>query len=76
MPNSAAAVMATLTAVVTPVPNRRMILLLNKLEMMVPHDMTADRNPAMETATPSSPYAAGHAVPRSESGSPRLMNAM
>ena len=28
------------TRLVTPVPNRRMILLLNKLEMMVPHDMT------------------------------------
>ena len=40
-PSSAAAVMATLTVVVTPVPNLRMILPLLRLDMMVPKDTTA-----------------------------------
>ena len=64
-----------LAAVTLPGPNRLVIRLLWRLDMMVPKQMIMETIPARETGTPSSPYIDGQAAPRRESGRPRLMNA-
>ena len=74
-PSSAAAVMATLTAVTLPAPKRWVRRSEARLETMVPLAIRTVRKPANETGTPRSWCITGHPEPTSESGSPRLMKA-
>ena len=74
-PNSATAVVRTLTAVIFPVPKRVFRRSLFKLDTIVPAAIIIEMMPAEETEVPSSGYMTGHAEPSRESGSPRLMNA-
>ena len=74
-PNKATAVIATLTAVTFPVLNLFMILLENRLDMIVPRLIVIAIQPAVGTGAPSSALIAGQALPRSESGRPRLIKA-
>ena len=53
-PNRAAAVMQTLAAVTAPVPKRRIILPLTRLETMVQQEIRAVTQPARETGNPNS----------------------
>ena len=53
-PKSAAAVIATLTAVTSPVPKRRVSRSLIRLETIVPAAMVIDIAPAYDTGTFSS----------------------
>ena len=74
-PNSATAVVRTLTAVIFAAPNLTFSRSLKRLETTVPAAITIEMMPAQETVAPSSWYMIGHAAPNRESGSPRLMNA-
>jgi hypothetical protein len=74
-PKRAAAVIATLAAVTVPVLNLARILLDEKLDMIVPPLIVMARYPAMATGASSPDLIAGQALPRSESGSPKLINA-
>jgi hypothetical protein len=69
-PQSAAAVIATLTTVTAPVPSLRIARSLKRLERIVPPAMIIEITPAAETETPSSRYIDGHAEPRIASGRP------
>jgi hypothetical protein len=75
IPISAIAVIHTLTAVVKPVLKRYIILLLKKLDIIVPQETVKDKIPANERGTPNMGYNVGQAVPSKESGKPRLINA-
>ena len=70
-PSSAAAVSAVETAVTRPVPNRLMSAAEERLEMMVPQQVTIVTALPHETGVPRSTCMAGHAAPKSESGMPR-----
>lgn len=74
-PSIAPAVMRTLTAVTSPVPNLRVRKSDARLETMVPAEMIIVTSPIAETGAPSSTRMTGHAEPRRESGSPRLTKA-
>ena len=74
-PKRAAAVMATLTAVTSPGPKRRVTRSLARAEMTVQADIIMDIIPAKETGTPSWGYMLGQAEPSRESGRPRLIKA-
>ena len=74
-PNSATAVVATLSAVTRPVPRRVLSRSLARLDTMVPTEMIMDTPPAQDTPAPSCGYMLGHAAPSSASGRPRLMKA-
>jgi hypothetical protein len=67
--------MATLTAVTVPVENLARILLDKKLDMIVPIHIVIERYPATATGASNPARMTGQALPSSESGSPRLMNA-
>lgn len=67
-PNSATAVVRTLTAVTFPVPNRVFSRSLFRLETIVPAEIIMEMIPAAETEVPSSWYMTGHAEPSRESG--------
>ena len=75
MPSNAPAVMATLTSVTFPVPNRLMSLVLIRLETTVPHETTMDTTPAKDSGAERSTCMAGQAEPKRESGRPKLINA-
>ena len=74
-PNSATAVVATLSAVTLPVPSLLLSQSLARLDTMVPTEMIMDTPPAQDTPAPSWGYMLGHAAPSSASGRPRLMKA-
>ena len=74
-PNSATAVVATLSAVTLPVPRRPLSQSLARLDTMVPAEIIMDTPPAQDTPAPSGAYMDGQAAPSSASGRPRLMNA-
>ena len=74
-PNSATAVVATLSAVTLPVPSLLLRRSLARLETIVPAEMIMDTPPAHDTPAPSWGYMLGHAAPSSASGRPRLMKA-
>ena len=74
-PKSAAAVMATLTAVTSAVPKRLVIRSDRRLDTMVPAAMIMEITPAKESSAPKSRRMTGQAEPSSESGRPRLMKA-
>ena len=74
-PNSATMVMATLAAVTTPVPKRRVSRSLCRLETIVPAAMIMEITPAQLTGTSSCWYITGQAAPSRPSGNPRLMKA-
>ena len=74
-PNSATAVVATLSAVTRPVPRRVLSRSLARLDTMVPAEIIIDTPPAQATPAPSCGYMLGHAAPSSASGRPRLMKA-
>lgn len=70
-PSSAAAVSAVETAVTRPVPKRPMSAAEERLETMVPQQVTIVTMLPHETGAPRSGCMAGHAAPKSESGMPR-----
>ena len=74
-PNSATAVVATLSAVTLPVPSLLLSRSLARLDTIVPAEMIMDTPPAHDTPAPSWGYMVGHAAPSRASGRPRLMNA-
>lgn len=74
-PSSATAVRKQLNNVILPVPRRSTILLLNRLDTMVPPAMIMDTIPAEPRDEPISGQITGHAEPSKESGSPRLIKA-
>lgn len=74
-PKSAAAVRSTLTDVTNPAPSFFVILSERRLDTIVPPEIIIVIIPAYDTGSESSARITGHADPRSESGSPRLMNA-
>ena len=76
MPSRPAAVISTLTAVTLPTPKRVMSRLEARLDTTVPAETTIEMYPASDSGAPSSACMTGHALPSTESGSPRLMNAM
>ena len=57
------------------VPNFLVSLSDNKLDTIVPPEITIDTMPIYDIGAFSSPYIAGHPDPSSESGNPKLMNA-
>lgn len=75
-PTSAAAVIATLIAVTSPTPKRRVSRSDIRLDTMVPPAMIIVMNPANQSGTPRSACIAGHPEPTRESGRPRLTKAM
>ena len=75
-PRMAAAVRATLKAVIFPAPSLRVIFSLCRLETMVPAEIIMEMMPAQETGTPNWGYMESQADPRSESGRPRLIKDM
>ena len=74
-PSIAAAVMRTLTAVTTPVPNFLVRKSEARLEATVPAEMIMVTMPIAESGAPRSWCMTGHADPRRESGKPRLIQA-
>ena len=72
-PSSASAVVSTEKAVSLPVPKRRMSRALFRLETIVPQETIICTSPAPHTGAWMSPIIDGHALPSTESGSPRLM---
>lgn len=75
-PSKARAVINTLMVVTFPVVSLWLSLSENKLEMMVFPAMIRDRIPAYDTGTFNKTCMAGQAVPKRESGRPKLMNAI
>ena len=71
-----AAVIAVLKAVTLAVPSLLRIPVLNILESTVHPEIKNVRTLTASTGTPISAWAAGHADPIKESGTPRPMNAM
>jgi hypothetical protein len=61
--------------VILPVPKRFINLALNRLEIIVPPQISIDIIPALEVPTDKSDCITGQAAPRRESGKPRLMKA-
>jgi len=72
---SAMAVIATLTSVTAPEPNRLITRSLIRLERIVPPDIIIEIIPALSIDTPKPLYMDGHALPNRESGNPKLINA-
>ena len=75
-PSNAAAVIAVLNAVTLAVPSLLRIPVLNMLESTVQPEMRNVRMLTASTGTPISVWAAGHAEPTSESGTPRPIKAI
>jgi len=69
------AVIATLTNVTIPVPKRLIHRSLIRLEKIVPPDIIIESIPALSIDTPKPIYMDGHALPKRESGKPKLINA-
>ena len=74
-PNSAAAVRNTLTAVTMRAPSLRVSLSENRLDTIVPPEITMETIPIYETGTSKSACMAGQPDPSRESGSPKLIKA-
>ena len=74
-PSKAIAVRNTLIVVMTLVPNLRVNLSENKLEMIVQKDITMEIIPIYEIGAPISLCKMGQDDPSSVSGSPRLIKA-
>ena len=74
-PSKAIAVRKTLAVVTILVPNLLVSLYENKLERIVPPEITMDIIPINEIEAPISRYIIGQADPKSESGNPKLINA-
>lgn len=72
-PSRAKAVMATLTSVTRPVPNRRMTRVLIRLEITVPQETIIEMTPAKGRGTSRLFWMAGQAEPNRESGRPKLI---
>jgi hypothetical protein len=67
------AVIKTLAAVTRPVLNFLVSISDIKLEIIVQADMAIETMPAYDSGTPISTCIDGHAEPKSESGSPKLI---
>ena len=74
-PKSPNRVSAVLAVTIMPVLNFLESLSENRLETVVPTEISIVIIPADASDTPRSLCISGHAAPRSESGSPRLINA-
>jgi hypothetical protein len=72
-PNTATAVIATLTAVTFPAPNLCKSLSLKRLDMIVPAQVSIDIVPTKDTGALISVCTTGHIDPKSESGKPKLI---
>ena len=75
-PKSATAVSSTLTVVTTLVPSHFVSRSDISPDIIVPPEIIIDTKPIYDSGTSNAALIVGHAEPRSESGSPKLINAI